>query len=57
MQMKVGLVKEFEGVRIMLRETIDGIVVSGIVKGSPQNNQKTVCGSCIYRMDPRNRDC
>ena len=52
MQMKVGLVKEFEGVGIMLRETIDGIVVSGIVKGSPADKSgKLFVGDYITEID------
>jgi carboxyl-terminal processing protease len=33
-QMRAGLIKQFEGFGIMLRETVDGVMISGIVKGS-----------------------
>lgn len=52
MQIRMSLEKEFEGVGIVFRETLEGIEIGGIVKGSPaEKSGKITIGDCVREVD------
>ncbi len=51
-EMRSSLIKEFEGIGIKLRETVDGVLISGLVRGGPADRcQEIAVGDLLYGID------
>jgi len=51
-EMRTALEKEFEGVGVLLRETVDGVMIAGLIKGGPaERSGKIVVGDILFEID------
>lgn len=53
-EMKASLEKQFEGIGVVLREGIDGVTITGLIKGGPADKcGKIVKGDLIVEVDKK----
>lgn len=54
-EMRVSLEKQFEGIGVVLTETIDGVVIADLIKGSPALESKKISvGDVIVEINEKN---
>ncbi len=54
-EMRVSLEKQFEGIGVVLSETIDGVIISELIKGSPAfESKKIAIGDIIFEINEKN---
>lgn len=56
-EMRVSLEKQFEGIGVVLREGIDGVMITDLIKGAPaERSGKLVAGDVIVSVDGKSME-
>ncbi len=56
LEMRASLEKQFEGVGVILRESIDGVVIAGLVPGGPaERSEKVAAGDLVVQINGRSQ--